>query len=64
MTDLDNNKIKDLDDEITDLDNIAAKQKRVLRRLLDSYISGSKILVNRMHMGKTLDSMPKAIQCI
>ena len=51
----------DLIDEILDLEKIAARQKKALRTILDSYISGSKILVNRMHMGKTLVSMPKSI---
>ena len=32
-----------------------AQDKKALRTILDSYISGSKILVNRMHMGKTLE---------
>ena len=48
-------------EDIIDLDSIALKQKRVLRSILDSYVTGSKILVNRMHMGKTLVSNPKAI---
>ena len=51
----------DLDDEILDLEKIAVRQKKALRAILDSYISGSKILVNRMHMGKTLESMQKSI---
>lgn len=59
---MDNDDIKiDLDDEILDLEKIAVRQKKALRAILDSYISGSKILVNRMHMGKTLESMPKSI---
>ena len=51
----------DITEDIVDLDNIAEKQKRVLRKILDSHLSGSKILVNKMHMGKTLKGSPKSI---
>ena len=59
MTTLDDN--IDLNDDIADIDSIIEKQKRVLRRILDSHIAGSKILVTKMHMGKTLEASPKSI---